>query len=228
MAQSEKQSHKPNRRSTLKASFLLEFQGCQNATMRFPNPLLHKPPEISREGEIRRQSRGLAREIATHAESRRMVFGEKMMTVSKESQSTPRVHAWEGPWHEVRLSEGPLRVSRAWGSRRPGPSLSPPLRQWELAKESLQPECCSVFWRKTVGQSCAVSAAESRHPGPRSLPISWKQRPWGAGQATVLGTPPGRCGLIVGLSYPSAPADSSAAPLPARAGPAPPGIHMGP
>lgn len=43
------------------------------------------------------------------------MFGEKMMTVSKESQSTPRVLAWEGSWHEVQ-TQGTYPVSQGIGA----------------------------------------------------------------------------------------------------------------
>lgn len=87
--------------------------------------------------------------------------------------------------------------------------------------------------RKTVGQApCChqrLRAATISISWPRShLCQPWKQRPWRRDRPPCSGTPPGRCRLIVGFSYPSAQLTALSAPLPARAGPAPPASTWAP
>ena len=87
------------------------------------------------------------------------MFGEKTMTVSKEFHNTPRMHAWEGPWHEVQ-TRGTYPVSQGIGA---------------LAARTL-----------SESTSKAVGAGKGRAYSPSAAQCS-RERQWARPHAVISG-----------------------------------------
>lgn len=159
------------------------------------------------------------------------MFGEKT-TVSKESHNTPRMHAWEGPWHEVQ-TRGTYPVSQASGLSPPGPSLSPPLRQWELARGEPTARVPLSAPEKDSGPGPMLSsAAEGRYHqhilATQPLMSAVEAEALETGQATVLRDSTRTLQAHRWILLSIGPADSSVGPAARTRRASPSGIHMGP